>query len=298
MILIFLLIISLLLGFNFRISVFDLLFPVSSHFHFLCLQQLPADSNAISELKALVCAENFANLQSSQLYISSGLIHLFVVSGAHLLVLEKIFTDFFQAFFLLLLLTVYAFACGLNPPITRALLAFAVGVVLTYKKINWPAHFRLLIAGLLTLVFNFNWISSFSLQMSWIASMLVVFAAEVFSENSAFFRQSALFFALLPTVIFFQIPSPVGILLNLFLAPLLELVLFPLGLLVGVFNFLFPAFDGIIYLLKALLEKTEITTQLQGENMPLQLTMLNWTFILILQAGFHLYWMKKQRQAI
>lgn len=295
----FSLLIILLLAFGLiRFSVHEILAPVAKKAHLLCVQQLPADSTAIAELKALVCAENFSGLHESQYYITSGLIHLFVVSGAHILLIEKLLLKFyFHRISIFTILIIYGFACGLSAPIVRCLIAFSLSSYLKNKHIHWPPHFKLLIIGSLTLSFNYHWITSLSLQMSWIASFLVVLGTHFYKENSILFKQSLFFITLLPSIVYFQIPSPIVIILNILLAPILEFILFPLGLLVLFFNFLNPFFESIIYLFKILLQHLELDYQIQIAEPSSQLIYYNWSLILILHALFHLIYINKKRNS-
>lgn len=302
MILFSLLIISLLTVSIFRFSVHEIFSDVAKKSHHFCISNLPENSLSIAELKALVCAENFSSLNDSQLYISSGLIHLFVVSGAHLIVIESLLLKASHRYRLpslsiLLALTLYAFACGLNAPVVRCLIAFTLGYYLKSKNIFWPAHLRLMVIGISTLVFNFNWISSLSLQMSWIAAFLVALTAHFFNNSSLIFKQSLFYFALLPSITFFQTPSPVVILFNVVLAPALELILFPLGLIVWFFNFIHPVFDHLITLFKLVIRKFEIEFQIQSESFPPQLIFYNWVFIFLLHGIFHIIYMHQKRKA-
>ena len=297
MVLLSVLIISLLIISLFRFSVHEILAPVAKTAHLFCLNNLPDSSLSIAELKALVCAENFTNLSDSQFYISSGLIHLFVVSGAHLVLIENLLNKITSSRFLVfIVLIIYGFACGLNAPIVRCLIAFTLNLYLIEKNIHWPAHFKLLIIGSISLSFNYNWITSLSLQMSWIAAFLVVLGNNFFKDNSSFFKQSLFFITLLPTLVFFQIPSPVVILTNLVLAPILEFILFPLGLLVLFFNFLSPLFDFLILSFRLILQKLELDFQIQTTELPANLVFFNWCLILTLHAVFHLVYVNKKRK--
>lgn len=291
------LIISLLFFWLFRISVFEFAAPVTLYTHHLCLDRIPAASIAAAELRALVCAENFATLAGSGLYISAGLIHLFVVSGAHLMLIEKMLSPLISSGALLLLLCAYALACGLNPPVTRALIAFAIGAWLNTKNIKWPGHLKILVAGLCTLLFHFEWILSFSLQLSWVAAFLVSAFAAHFSSGTPLFKQWLFFISMFPTLMFFQVPGLTGILLNLFFAPVLELVLFPMALLVAVFNFLHPLFDLLIGALRQLLQLLELKNQLQTEEIPPGLVVFNWALILALHALAHVLFIRMKRSS-
>ena len=156
---------------------------------------------------------------------------------------------------------------------------------------------KILVTGFLTLMFNFQWVLSFSLQMSWIAAFLVSICSVFFTERSVFFKQSLFFISLFPTLIFFQIPSPTSILLNICFAGILEMLLFPLALLVWFFNFLFPVFDSLIGLFKAVLQKLELEFQIQTQDMPLSLLLFNWGLIFFLHVLFHLLYVRNRRAA-
>lgn len=296
MILLFLPLFALLVLSLVRFSVFEFLSPVAEKAHFFCLNYLPLQSHALAELKALVCAENFSSLGESQLYISSGLIHLFVVSGAHLLLIERLLLrikcSFPVIFFILVL---YAFACNLGAPVVRCLLAFCLNAFLFAKNIHWPAHFKLLLIGLLALCFNFNWINSLSLQMSWLAAFTLMLGENFFTGRSFLFKQSLFFITLLPTVVYFQIPGVSTILLNIALAPVLEFVLFPLGLCTWFLTPVFPVFDFGINFLKKLLSLLELDFQIQLTDTSTRLTLYNWALLLTLHLVFHLVYVHRAR---
>lgn len=296
MILFSILIFALLVLSLIRFSAFDFFSPVAEKAHLFCLGFLPPESQALAELKALVCAENFSSLNDSQLYISSGLIHLFVVSGAHLLLVERLLSrakcNSGVIFFILML---YAFACNLGAPVVRCLFAFGLNFFLLTKNIRWPAHFRLLLVGLATLCFNFNWINSLSLQLSWLAAFLVMLGENFFTASSILFKQSLFFVTLFPTVVFFQIPSAGTILLNIFLAPWLEFVLFPLGLCTWFFAPAHRLFDFAIHLFKNVLKFLELDFRIQLEEISASLTIYNWALLLLLHLVFHLFHVYKAR---
>lgn len=280
----FLLIFSLFIAQIFRISVLDFFLDVAKTAHLFCVENLPAHSPSIFELRALVCAENFTHLNQSYLYINSGLIHLFVVSGAHLLLLERalgynLIKKYMPPTAVILLLTAYAFACELSAPVTRALLSFYLGAILFRRHIQWPFYHRVLVTGMVCLLLQPKWISSISLQLSWLAAFTVGFTEQFTTHLSTFWRQSLFFIVLFPTLVFLQIATPISIVLNLFFAPVLEFFLFPLGLLVWFLPQLHPVFDGTIVLLQYLLEKGELDFIPQLSPWPDRLSLLNWALI-------------------
>ena len=298
----FLLIISVFTTQIFRISALDLFSDMAEITHHFCLQHLPKKSSAISELRALVCAENFTHLTQSELYISSGLIHLFVVSGSHLLLLEKalqadLLKKYLRSGPLLLLITAYAMACGLSAPVTRALLTFYLGLFLYARNIRWPFYHKTLFIGLSCLVIQPEWLSSISLQLSWLAAFTVGFTEKFADQFSALTRQSLFFFLLFPTLVFMQVPSPITIIMNLLLAPLLEFVLFPLGLLIWFIPFLHPVFDLLITALRFILQRSELDYSYQLSPWPENLLFFNWGLIFTLQLLsqlLHTHWSRKK----
>jgi ComEC/Rec2-related protein len=289
-----------------RISVFDRLQFLEKKLHSKCLFLLPQNSKSLPELKALVCGENFDQLQSSQYYISTGLIHLFVVSGAHLIVL-KIIADFLlslcgkfisapvQKIIALTLLTIYAGMCEFNPPVMRALFLMYLNSELFFSKIFWPTHFRIFIAGLISLLFQPTWISSLSLQLSWLISLGGVFNFYFFQDIHPLLQNVFQSIWIYPTLIFFQIPSPFFIITNLLFSKLLDTFLFPFALLVGLIPFLICIFDPVIEFLKMVLGQSEMAFQPTELSQNPKLIFTNWVLIFVLHFLFHSAWVKQKR---
>ena len=302
MILILLLVISIFTLTLFRFSVVKIAEPLSEFAHKICLEKLPTTSNYLPELKALVCAENFTGLHQSELYVAAGLIHLFVVSGSHLILLEKVFNFLILKnrqlrFVIYLFLIAYSLMCSLNPPVCRCLISFGLSEFLYGKNIHWPAHFKLLIVGFFTISLSPDWIDSLSLQLSWLAAFVVSIQLKNSSElRSIFIRQSLFFIVLSPTVIFFQNTSLTHLLTNLLLAPLTEYILFPLALMSWVFHPFVILFDGALLGLRIVLHNLEFTVQLHNFELPSEIRYLNWGLILGLHLYSHLHYVKQKRQ--
>ena len=136
-----------------RISIFDYFQGISILFHNFCLVRLNFDFLSQAELQALVCGKNFSNFETANLYMASGLIHLFVVSGAHLLIIENFIVKFFSrnhittAYFIIIILSIYALACKLNPPITRSLISVMVSMTIIRNHLRWPENFKIFVCG-------------------------------------------------------------------------------------------------------------------------------------------------------
>jgi len=289
-----------------RISVFDRLQFLEKKLHLNCLSWLPSDSKSLPELKALVCGESFDQLQTSQFYISTGLIHLFVVSGAHLIVLKMI-ADFLLSLFanflsssirkvlVLIILIIYAGVCEFNPPVMRALFFIILNSELIFSKIFWPVHLRILFAGFMSLLFQPTWLSSLSLQLSWLISLGGIINVYLFKDLHPLFQSSLQSIWIYPTLLFFQIPSPYFILTNLLFSKLLEIFLFPLALLVGFFPSLICIFDPAIDFLKLILGQTEMNSLPTELNKTPQLILMNWVLVFLMHFLFHIAWIKRKR---
>ena len=293
MLLIFLVVFITQVFSEFRFSVIAELAHVSEIAHKFCVSSVPIDSRFQSEIAALVCAQNFFSEQEKNLYVASGLIHLFVVSGSHFLLLESMLYNisgrnykFKKA--ILILLLIYAFMCKLSPPVCRSFISLSINQFLYSMNIRWTAHYLILSAGLICLLLNPDWACSVSLQLSWIAGLCIGSTAAFNNPRQILFRQWQIFLLMFPTISFFQTPSFSGILSNIFLAPLLEIFLFPAALIVCIFNSLYPLFDEIMQAFRQILISFEFKTIPNLNSIPDALIYWNWVLILFLHLFLHL----------
>ena len=303
MILILMLIISLLVVSLFRFSAVSEIQFLSSAAHQLCIDQIPHNSNFQAELKALVCAENFTTLSATKTYAASGLIHLFVVSGAHLILIERILHFLTQKFkwsrlVVFSCLFGYAFICDLNAPVCRALVSFSLNQYLYSKNIVWPLVTRSLVIGLLTLLLNPAWATSLSLQMSWLAAFATSVGSDFLKNKNIFFRQLIFFILLYPLLMFMQAPSLSTVLFNLFFAPVLEYVLFPLALLTCLLKPFYILFDLILGFFNRLLGLLEADYTPALTAAPPDWVLITWIMIFGLHFATHAYYVHRNRRLI
>lgn len=319
MILILISLISLISLALVRLSPFHFLHSVTLFLHQKCLETLPSQSVNLPELKALVCAENFSVLASSEIFITTGLIHLFVVSGAHLQFLYRFSTalsDFLTSDWLetinmpnarnllkrtllcmtLLGLTIYTACCEFNPPITRSLFSLFLTLFLKHQKISWGKPYQVFICGLFTLIFNPLWLASMSLQMSWLLALLLLTPPSLLPQPRQLFQHVLCFIFLYPMTLFLQITGPLTILINFIFSPFLEYILFPMGLLTAAFNSCVFAFEIFIQLLNRILKLLEMPLNFQFTQPPSYFVIMNWSLILFLHLALHLYEVIKKRQ--
>ena len=278
----------------FRVSFFSEVHFLSTFAHNLCLGHLPNLSQANAELSALVCGEDFHLLSQSALYVSSGLIHLFVVSGAHLVVIESFLQQLLSErrqfrIYIFLLLYIYGFMCSMNPPICRCLISLTLNDFLLRRNIFWPFGYRVFLSGILCLTVNPAWIDSLSLQMSWLAAFGVSWAGEHLKHAGPLRQQILFYFALLPCLIFLQVPGPSVIAVNLLFAPVLEFVLFPLGISTMIVPISGVIFEKLIILLREILSLCEFNVMRMSELSVEHRSAFIWAFILALHWAEYIF---------
>lgn len=211
---------------------------LAQYLHAECLQNISAGNEVLMPIySALICGERLPEGMLKKTFISLGVIHLMVISGAHLIFIEKAwkFLPHFRfkntsfVFFLLL----YAFSAGLSPPILRALFSFVLTRINKKWKLFWSPYTRVHISGLLCLLCEQTWIHSLSLQLSWVASLGMA------NPRLSRWKSCILTYLLiLPLVSSWSNAHPFSIVVNWLIAPLASCVLLPLSLLTLPFPFL------------------------------------------------------------
>lgn len=291
MILVGFLILTLTFVATVRFSFFEIVQPWSIFFHHFCLNRLPEQAQAYAELQAIVCGKNFTDASVSEIYTSTGLIHLFVVSGAHLLLIQKILQKIYDpkknGLLIGLCLLIYALCCNLNPPVTRSLIALAISAITFKNHLYWPENFKIFLGGLVALIFHPAWLTSISLQLSWLAALVVSINSLYLAKKNILLRQSTFFIFLAPVLIFFQTPNPLTIFMNLIFAPVLEFILFPLGLLVWLIPGTYIFFDHTLFAVRAILESFEFQSNKSVIENQSVLVIAGWTLVLTLQFYLH-----------
>lgn len=217
---------------------------ISNELHGSCLKHLDFHTPWKDIYTSLVCGKRLKAKALRDIFVQGGLIHLTVVSGAHLLFLEKFWQKlplpaFIKTHGLFLLLTFYALTTRLQAPVLRALFSFCLFRFSQSFKLFWNANFITLLSGLLCLLYNPSWAYSFSLQMSVLACFLLNFSTSPIKK--CFF----VYLFILPLVNRWQALHPVTVLVNWLLAPVISGLLFPLSLLSPFFPLLYPLTDSL-----------------------------------------------------
>ncbi len=226
---------------------------LSDEFHQLCLKQLNFKAKFTDIYKSLVCGKRLPAGNVREIFTRGGLIHLTVVSGAHLLFLERFWKKIpmpllLKTYGLFLILILYALASHLHPPVVRALFSFFLLQLSFSLKLFWNASFITLLSGLLCLVYKPIWVYSFSLQLSLLACFLYNISTSPIRKS--FF----IYLFILPVINRWQALHPLTVLINWIFAPLISGLLFPLSFLSPFVPALYPITDflwtAVLWLLK------------------------------------------------
>lgn len=233
---------------------------LSDFFHEKCVQKTFVPSKHPQALRALLCGEKITDLHLQENLQRTSLIHIFVISGSHLLLLDELLSILriplsvrFVLFFF------YSLVAGWQAPVVRALLSLTVRAGLRWRAVHVPNDLAVLMTGLGTLILFPTWWQSLSLQMSWCAALALCWGGLLRVRSSlmkTLLAQFAVFFLMTAPLWGFGSLHPLGIIFNLFLAPVVAYVLLPLSALaifcslgVTVFDFVMEVFSLVMPLL-------------------------------------------------
>lgn len=249
------------------------LFPVlevshlSGGLHNLCLEQLNFNTKLAEIYKSLVCGKRLSAGPVKEVFVKGGLIHLTVVSGAHLLFLERFWKKiplpiFLKTYGLFVVLILYALASHLHPPVVRALFSFFLFQLSRSLKLFWGANFITFLSGLLCLTYKPSWVYSLSLQLSLLACFLQNISIN--SIRKSFF----IYLFILPVINRWQALHPLTVLINWIFAPLIGSLLFPLSF--------FSPFFPILYFITDFLWTIVLQILKIVKFLPSQSPLMNW----------------------
>lgn len=209
--------------------------------HLLCLQMTRGDDLATLMQRCLVCGEKITDSSTAQLLKSVGIIHMFVLSGAHLNFvihwLKKIPMLKSRPLPLGIILFFITTMCGFQIPIVRAFLQLSFCQLSKSKKLFWSNQLAINLSGGCIALFTRQW--SYSLILSWAAATFVESINQAKFKNTVFlnfYLYLGLFFFLLPL----QPTHPIGVFVASVFTPLMSLILFPMTWLNSIFGFLTP----------------------------------------------------------
>jgi len=231
-------------------------FNVSESLHDLCLTKLSFESTYPEIYQALICGKRLPFGELRELFVKGGLIHLMIISGAHLIFLEHWLSKLplpsrFQTLFLSVSLIIYALMSQLHPPVLRALFSFFIRRFSQKNKLFWGPFQVTFLSAFLCLFYIPNAKDSFSLQMSVLATLLY------HSCRDSLLRSFLIYLFILPIINHWQELASLTVLINWILAPLISSILFPLSFLTVFIPVLYPFTDFLWSLFLKILKITE-----------------------------------------
>ena len=242
-------------------------FSLSENLHELCLTNLSFESSYPELYQALICGKRLPFGELRDIFVKGGLIHLMIVSGAHLIFLEHWLSKLplpskIKTPVLSISLLVYALVSQLHPPVLRALFSFFLRRFSEKNHLFWGSFQITLLSAFFCLFYVPNAKDSFSLQLSVLAALLY------HSSRDSLFRSFLIYLFVLPIINHWQELSSLTVLINWILAPLISSILFPLSFLTVFLPFLYPLTDFLWSLFLKILKITEL--------LPLQDSFFSW----------------------
>lgn len=232
---------------------------------------------------ALVCGADLPPGALTESFKVSGLLHIMVVSGSHLIFLlffyEKLFKGRFN-FLKVPLLFFYTIVTGFQAPTIRALIGIGIRKINQTRKYFWDEVQITWITGMLTILLIKNWTTSYSLLLSWAATL----ALSLTQETKGLKRHAVIFVILFPVLIPLNPPNPISIVMNFIFAPILELILFPLSVL----SFAIPISKYVDYLwvcIEFILNEVRLSFT-PAQSYPISISIL-WLYLFFLNLYFY-----------
>lgn len=228
----------------------------STHWiHTLCQTYAP-----LSEFRefysAIVCGSSLTSPKASLLLRKSGLLHLIVVSGSHLVFLSILLYHLAPKktphWFKHLMLGFYVLVTGLQPPVLRAFITQSLFSLNNRFKLFTGGHQIIWSAGLVCILLSPTILVSYSFLLSWGASLALCLT----HQQNGVTKHMNIYFVMLPLLLPLAAPHPISILFNSVMAPFLAFLLFPMSLLSFVLPFLTIITDPIWEFLFKTLETT------------------------------------------
>jgi predicted membrane metal-binding protein len=266
----------------------------SSQLQSICISSVNSEIRHNELLGAFICGKSLSPGTIRDLWTTTGLYHLLVVSGSHLIALiscwdfltlsakaalPKSNTSFEPAFTVLeaLLLLAFSLMTGFQAPLVRSLLGKLLNHLSQTYKWGWPSDIIVMSSGVSCLLLFPDWISSRSLILSWMASLAL-------TQGRGLLQKAVYVFAfVLPCLWGWGQLNPITILVNVILAPVQGVVL----LISCLLSWISPlAAQAGLELSIAILKATSEVTPRSEISAPLD-TWLVWAFLIAMTCILH-----------
>jgi ComEC/Rec2-related protein len=268
---------------------FDLFVGISNLtniLHVQCLNLTP-ESLYSNIYAALVCGKALDGLELAQNFKNLGIYHVIIVSGSHLIFLSSIIEFLtlgksgekfgkklrYAAFPILF---IYSLATGFQPPVVRAFISIVINAFQQKKKLFWNQNEVVFISLLICLAFFDPWKDSYSLLLSYVASV----SLSLSSKSNSLKKHFIIYCLILPFLLPMSAPSPLSFLSNFLLAPFIGAILFPLSFIAYIVPYFYVLVDyvwtGFLYVCSV------AGPEMQSlEKVPISLLIL-WIFAILL----------------
>jgi ComEC/Rec2-related protein len=271
--------------------------PLADSLQHSCLSMLPSQANSRDAMAALLCGQSLPPSQLKKQLIELSLIHLFVVSGSHLIWLEQILEKLkVPPPVRSSILGFYSLMTGWQAPAVRAWLQSLLRLFLRRSPAYFPTDLLTLLSGFCCLLLFPQWWGSLSLMMSWAASLAL--SLRFFNMQNWINRvlsNTLVWLLMLGPLWGFGNLHPLSCLYNLILGPLVGGLLIPLSLFacllppVGV-----PVFEFLLE--KFLMFSSTLTEPVQIAQMKkIEISQL-WLWVASWHLCFHFFRMMRARQ--
>lgn len=217
--------------------------------HQQCVDFLIKSNTTSTNVHTVLCGTNISNFDLETQLSKTSLLHLFIISGSHLILLNAFFRVLHLNFFIRQgILLFYSLITKLQAPVLRALIGMWCQEFLKKFNLSFPADLRVLITGLIALTMQNNLWDSRSLQLSWLASLGLAWAGTPqTSFHRAFYTQLAIYISLFPALYGFGNLHPLSVVFNLLLGSIFGGLLIPAALLATMGSSTQALFDQITH---------------------------------------------------
>lgn len=187
---------------------------------------------ALSETRtAILCGQKITASATQKTLQASGLIHLFIISGSHIVFLYQLFIYLnFPHWLVSLILILLTFVTGFQAPVVRACIQYFLNRYSKKNKLNLKPDTLVLFTTAFCLLLFPDWVNSPSFHLSWLASLALSIPLSVKAWHAALFRQLLISLLVAPLILTWANFSLQSLLFNLTLGSVIGPILIPMAL--------------------------------------------------------------------
>lgn len=256
-----------------------------------CQHFFQANSENQEVIDAIICGKNLKNDKLKSIFEKTSLIHLFVVSGSHFLILNLLLEKMqLSTFIRSILLFIFCILTGCSPPGIRGFLSTISQNYKSYWGLFIPQDIVSFFLTILILSLNPNWIFSLSFLLSCFASLGLSASFLLKKSNPVtqlFNTQILIYFFILIPLSFIQIPHPITVVFNLVFASLIGWIIFPLCILAALIPKFVIIFDLLVSFIILLITRLSDSIPVYVSNSLVPYKYL-WLILFALHLAIHM----------